>query len=97
MELKDMDLELQPEEMELNGFWIDLGSSVVKDSNWERIELLTAELLEELASAGGDTLYRDPDDGRLWEKSYPASHIAGGGPPRLAVILPGAAREKYGI
>jgi hypothetical protein len=46
--------------------------------------------------SGWDTLYRDPNDGRLWELTFPDSDSEGGGPPRLACLDVDAAREKYG-
>ena len=36
--------ELKPEDQELRGFWIDLGSRMEKDGAWARIEWLIAEL-----------------------------------------------------
>jgi hypothetical protein len=45
---------------------------------------------------GTDRLYRDPENGRLWELTSVAPQMKDGGPPRLAVIDPGAAERKYG-
>jgi len=42
------------------------------------------------------TLYRDPDDGRYWERTYPQSELHGGGPPELRVLATEDARQKYG-
>ncbi len=91
--------ELQPDEAELAGFWLDLGSRVEKDSGWERIDWLVGKRLEKLAEAspGPAILYRDPKDGRLWEKTHPAAHMQDGGPPRLSVISPEAAAKRYGV
>ncbi len=87
-----------PEETEVQGYWIDLGSKVVPDSNWERINRLTSEHLEQLAirEEGRERLYRDPDDGRLWEL-VPVEPALPAGPPLLRVLLPSEARAKYGV
>jgi hypothetical protein len=47
-------------------------------------------------SSGWSELYRDPDDSRLWELTWPQSETHGGGPPRLICIPVDAARAKYG-
>ena len=90
---------LQPDETELRGYWIDLGSRMVKDANWQRIEWLVAEHLEELVSAdsGRASLYRDPADGRLWEKIHDHFELRDGGPPRLSLIDRDAAMRRYPI
>ena len=46
-------------------------------------------------SAGWETLYRDPRDGRLWELTYPQSEMHGGGPRRLHVLSRDEAAAKY--
>ena len=62
-----------------------------------RIEHLIRHRLQRIGTdgSGWDTLYRDPRDGRLWEHSYPASHLHGGVPPVLRLIAPMAAAAKY--
>ncbi|NVN92055.1 MAG: hypothetical protein HXX11_15845 [Desulfuromonadales bacterium] len=89
---------IRPDETELQGFWIDLGSSMTPDANWERIEKLTSDYLEHLAmtSDGRERLYRDPADGRLWER-IPVAHNLPAGPPLLQVISPSRAQEKYSV
>jgi hypothetical protein len=47
-------------------------------------------------STGWDVLYRDPNDGRLWELIYPQSEIHGGGPPQLISLTAEDAAQKYG-
>ena len=42
--------------------------------------------------SGWITLFRDPDDDRLWELDYPHGGWHGGGPPRLRVVSPEEAR-----
>lgn len=59
---------------------------------------LIANCLEELSTdySGWETLYLDPHDGRYWELTHPYGEYHGGGPPRLTVISPEKAYEKYG-
>jgi len=70
-----------------------------KDKAWKRINFITNVRFEKVASADGgwSTLYRDPDDGRLWEKIYPKGHRHGGGPPLLRVRSAEKARETYAL
>lgn len=91
-------IHIKPEETELQGYWLDVGSSVTPDSNWERILCLTNEYLELLAtgSDGQEQLFRDPADGRLWELA-PVEPRLPAGPPLLRVISPSQAKEKYGV
>jgi Immunity protein 27 len=93
-----VEIRLKPEETVLQGYWLDLGSSVVTDARWDRITLLTQEYLELLAtgSDGKERLYRDPADGRLWEYTSVAPELAAS-PPLLQVITPERASAEYGI
>ncbi len=87
--------ELKPEETELVGMWLDLGGSVTGDAVADRVAWLTAKRLKKLAE-DGDTLaelYRDPRDGRLWEKLFPFS----GGPATLRCISPADATDRFGV
>jgi Immunity protein 27 len=90
-------MRLKPEETELQGYWLDLGSAVTPDSNWKRIDSLTNDYLELVATCGDSTcrLYRDPEDGRFWELSHVAPQMKDGGPPCLTVIGAREAKEKY--
>lgn len=89
---------LRPDETELQGFWIDTGSAMTPDANWERITQLTGSHLEQLAASSDERerLYRDPADGRLWEL-VPVNPNLPAGPPLLQVISPSRAREKYSV
>lgn len=91
---------LQPDEVELTGAWIFDGVVMQRDQVCERIEELTSQVLEQVAMSklygAWETLFRDPADGRLWERTYPHGELQGGGPPRLAVITSEEARRKYG-
>ena len=63
-----------------------------------RIEALITTHLRAVVttSDGWDRLYLDPDDGRLWELTYPHGEMHGGGPPELREIDVTAARDRYG-
>lgn len=86
--------DLKEKETELVGMWLDLGGKVTGDAVSDRVEWLTAVRLEKLAEKGEcqAELYRDPQDGRLWEKIFPF----GGGPPTLRVLSPSTATERFG-
>lgn len=88
---------LGPHESDLVGKLVRSGSEVIADAVAARIEWLTREVLEPLAndSSGWETLFRDPNDGRLWERTFPHSEMHGGGPPRLRAISVGDAAAKY--
>lgn len=92
---------LQPDEVELTGAWTFDGRLMHRDRVCERIEVLTSQVLEQVAVSkpygAWETLFRDPSDGRLWERTYPQGELQGGGPPRLAVITPEEASRKYGV
>ena len=85
-------------EEEIHGVWVRHGDHAEGDPSCERIEeLITTHLLElGCDPTGWDTLFVDPDDGRLWERTYPQSHMHGGGPPMLSHLSEKQAREKYG-
>ena len=92
------EIRLKPEDTILQGYWLDLGSSVVSDARWDRIIRLTEEILELLATRdeGKERLYRDPADGRLWEATTVAPELPAS-PPLLQVVSPEQAVAKYGI
>jgi hypothetical protein len=87
--------ELKPDETELVGMWLDLGLKVTGDAIADRVEWLTATRLQKLAEKQGEDaeLYRDPKDGRLWEKVLPFV----GGPPTLRVITKADAAARFGF
>ena len=91
--------DIRPQETDIVGQWLDTGSRVEGDAACARIEWLVAERLERLADGPSrwETLFRDPRDGRLWERTYPHGALRDGGPPRLTVIAPAAAAARYGV
>lgn len=91
-------MKLTPQDSDLIGAWQMKREKVIGDPTCERIEWLISNHLVQLGadSSGWDELYRDPDDGRLWELTWPQSEMHGGGPPRLTCLAIDAARAKYG-
>ncbi len=91
--------KLQPNEQILTGAWSTADGQARGDTVCERIAWLLAHHLHKIAdspqSGAWETLYRDPDDGRYWERTYPQSEMHGGGPPQLKSIAAGEARKKY--
>lgn len=91
-------MKLKPNETDLFGKWEVVDGNTVADATAQRIEALVERHLDKVAAdaSGWETLYRDPDDGRYWELTYPESSWHGGGPPRLTYLSPEQARAKYG-
>lgn len=87
--------DLQPEETQLFGMWLDLGSKIVGDAVNDRIVWLTENRLTLLQKSadGLARLYRDPNDARLWEFSIPFP----GGPAQLVVMTHEEAAARYGV
>jgi len=92
-------MKLSPTEVDLVGKWVSVDRSVRADETSERIEWLTTNYLRKVTTSkqggGWETLFEDPEDGRLWERTYPQSELPGGGPPRLTVMSAEQARAKY--
>jgi hypothetical protein len=90
-------IQLRPDEADLVGKWVSVNGKVVNDETCERIHLLIRDrYVEKVAGGGWDTLYRDLNDGRYWELTYPQGEMHGGGPPRLTFLSMKQVREKYG-
>jgi hypothetical protein len=90
-------MRIAPEEIEIRGTFQVVSGKVVADAAVLRIERLVRDHLKELGRdvSGWDVLYIDPIDGRLWELTYPLSHMHGGGPPLLTHITAEQATQKY--
>ncbi len=88
---------LTPLETMLEGKWLSLGNSLVPDNTSLRIEFLTSHALVKLAndSSGWLVLYRDPQDSRYWELSYPDSGEHGGGAPLLRCLDVDEVNRRY--
>jgi hypothetical protein len=92
-------MHILPSETDLIGQWFFDDGRVTADEMCRRIKSLIENYLDELGrdTTGWDILYRDPQDGRLWELTYPQSDMHGGGPPRLTLISVEQASIKYPI
>lgn len=92
---------LQPNETLLTGQWTIHDGRMHRDATCERIEWLVSRYLQKIAdsprSGAWETLYRDPHDGRLWERTYPQGEMQGGGPPQLRHLEANEAKRKYGV
>jgi hypothetical protein len=79
-----------PQEDMLVGHWVQITTGVIGDEACKRIESLVEKCFELVAEhpeeGGWRTLYRDPRNGQLWERTYPQSHMHGGGPPSISRI-----------
>jgi hypothetical protein len=97
--MRQFEVALRPEEELLTGRWVVTPSGLDPDATCKRIEHLTSGVLKELAqdSTGWASLFRDPADGRLWERYYPQSEFHGGGPPSLRHLTTQQAALIYEI
>lgn len=91
--------ELDPEEHELVGSWVEVNGARTLDEVDRRIFWLVTRRLAPrgIVQGGWEQLYQDPRDGRYWELSFPEGSLHGGGPRRLECIAPSVARERYGV
>ena len=90
----------QPNEQILTGRWLVENGRARTDATCERIEWLIVHHLQKVAvkpeSGAWETLYRDPGDGRYWERTYPQGEMQAGGPPQLKCLTFQEASKKYG-
>jgi hypothetical protein len=91
-------MRIDPAETLLRGNWLLREGRVVADETCHRIDRLVHSHLEVLKKGadGWEVLLRDPDDGRLWELTFPDSGFHGGGPPLLRCLGLHEAVSKYG-
>jgi hypothetical protein len=72
--------------------------AAVPDSNWLEIERLASTWIELATRDGGwATLFRDPDTGELWERTYPDSASHGGGAPMIEQLEALDVARLYGV
>jgi len=92
-------MNIESHETEIVGNWIVKDKRVVGDDACQRVEDLMRTYLVPIkrASDGWEHLYRDPHDGRYWERTFPHGAMQAGGPPALRLIAPAAAERKYGL
>jgi Immunity protein 27 len=90
---------LRKDEVALTGQWIATPNGVVGDETCARIQALLRDTLVHIADhpdyGAWQSLFRDPNDGRLWERSYPEGHLHGGGPPALLCVTEAEAKSSY--
>jgi hypothetical protein len=91
-------MKIEPTETQLTGKWIWHEGCAVADETCERINELVRSHLRQLGrdASGWKVLYRDPNDERLWELTYPQSELHGGGPAQLRCLTLDEARQEYG-
>lgn len=88
---------INPNETVISGGWELIEGRMVPDATLARIQQLVRDQLEKIADIGGgwETLFRDPADGRFWERINPRSEMHGGGPESLRCIDKNSAECKY--
>ena len=91
-------MRLESSETMLEGKWHFSEEKMAADDVCQRINALVDSYLIKLGAdnSGWDSLFKDPNDSRLWELTYPQSELHGGGPPCLVVIEGAIAKKKYG-
>ena len=72
---------------------------VRSDAACHRIEALIQTELVFIGTdqSGWESLYRDENDGRYWERTFPHGELQAGGPPMLRVTSFKDAAEKYSL
>ena len=92
-------MKIKSDESRIDGHWVLRDKQMVADAACQRIQWLMENYLQKVAidASGWDCLYRDPGDGRLWERLYLQSELQGGGPPSLVCVNKADVREKYNL
>ena len=90
---------IAPNETEIIGSWVEVNHQMTEDDASRRITSLIETELQHIATTkdGWEKLYRDTDDGRYWELTYPYSEMHGGGPRALLLATPKKVQDKYGV
>ena len=89
-------LHIKPHETEIIGRYFLRKGQLVPDDNCERVAQLINGYLEFMAKdkTGWTSLYKDPNDGRYWEKAYLQNETHGGGPASLRVVTKRKLKEE---
>lgn len=92
-------MTIRPDEKVICGGWQVVEGRLVPDAVLMRIQEFVQNHLRKIAdtSGGWETLFRNPLDGRLWERFYPRSEMHGGGPEGLRCIDKESAERKYNV
>jgi len=92
---------LRANETVLVGAWVDAAIGVFGDETCKRIEALIRDNLKHVADhpkhGAWKSLYRDPGDGRFWERTYPNGELHGGGPPTIRSITEAEAKDTNAL
>ncbi len=90
-------MKIESNETILKGSWVFKDGSMTNDSVSQRIENLITKYLIKIGedNSGWNKLYRDPEDNRYWELTYPESESHGGGAPQLEFLSEQQAKNKY--
>jgi hypothetical protein len=91
--------QILPTESEIAGSFITRDDRTTANAEVARIGKLVDGYLEKITAStdGWSVLYKDPNDGRLWELTYPNSGAHGGGAPRLKHISRDEAAKRYSL
>jgi predicted O-methyltransferase YrrM len=84
-------------EIKLVGKWEIVNGKPVADLTWQKINMLISGMLVRVGSTddGWAILYKDPDDGRFWELTFPQGEYHGGGPPALTWLNEQEVKERF--
>lgn len=90
-------MNLKQNETLLLGRFIFKDGRVVSDDTASRIDYLKSNVLVKVATSddGWTSLFKDPNDNRLWELTYNSADSHGGGAPTLKLVSLDEARIKY--
>ena len=94
-------MKLKSDETVLTGEWLFHDGQMHSDITCARIEWLINHHLQKIQNSSQygawEVLYRNPDDGEYWERTYPHSERHGGGPPQLQRLPLETVKRKYSI
>ena len=90
-------MDIKPNEIVIDSDSVISGSEEAVRKVSERIYWLTHNYLNKITTdkSGWSVLYKDPNDNRFWELTYPKGEMHGGGSARLSSLTEIDAVEKY--